>query len=362
MARPPVDAGDSGFAARLPDRPYDPLRATPAPAPCVNCGAPALGRFCPACGQFTGGYDRPLGTLFAEAVDASIGVDGRLRRTLPALFLRPGALTRDFWAGRRTSQSSPLRLYLAASLICFLLFTLGEVGLLVPEIGDRDSVEGTAAATVIINEERVASFKMLGRIPEPEQAEAEASSQAPQAASAEISAPDTGALKSRASDTGAPETGAPDAAGPLDPVELYDLSAVAAQEPRRFVGTVNDYLATAMILMVGAMALIFWALFGRSRRYLFDHLVFALHFQAFNLLFLAAVGAVAHVVPPKASGGLFIVYFLTQAGYLLLAMKRAYGEGWGTTVGKFAAFSLLNMIVAIAGFAAATALALDAVT
>src|SRR5438552_18510052 len=49
------------------------------------------------------------------------GRDGRLASSLQQQILRPGLLTHEFLAGRRARYISPLRLYLTASLIYFVL-------------------------------------------------------------------------------------------------------------------------------------------------------------------------------------------------------------------------------------------------
>ncbi len=53
--------------------------------------------------------------------------DGRLVHTVPLLITRPARLTRDYLAGRRASQTPPLRLFLVVVLLVFLAGSLGEM-------------------------------------------------------------------------------------------------------------------------------------------------------------------------------------------------------------------------------------------
>jgi hypothetical protein len=88
---------------------------------CGNCGTPLQGRFCHRCGQKD--VD-PTGTLHEFAHDAwheFAHVDGKLLQTVRWLVTRPGGLTREVLAGRRTRYASPLRLYLTCSLLFFAL-------------------------------------------------------------------------------------------------------------------------------------------------------------------------------------------------------------------------------------------------
>ncbi len=65
-----------------------------------------------------------VGELGEEALDQFLSLDGKVLRTLKLLLFRPGALTKEFLAGRRVQYVSPLRLYLLCSLLFFTLAAL----------------------------------------------------------------------------------------------------------------------------------------------------------------------------------------------------------------------------------------------
>ena len=91
-----------------------PLRA------CLNCGANLHGRYCSDCGQSSDDHKRPILHLLREGMEGLIHLDGRLIRTLPLLFFRPGQLARDHMDGRRMRHVPPFRLFLV-SLFLFML-------------------------------------------------------------------------------------------------------------------------------------------------------------------------------------------------------------------------------------------------
>lgn len=93
--------------------------AIPAAA-CLNCGAAMTGAYCASCGQEQRHTDLTLRELVHEAAQELAQWEGRIPRTLKALFFRPGLLTEDFLAGRRARWLPPLRLYLICSLAFFL--------------------------------------------------------------------------------------------------------------------------------------------------------------------------------------------------------------------------------------------------
>ncbi|HZZ32726.1 MAG TPA: DUF3667 domain-containing protein [Phenylobacterium sp.] len=90
----------------------------PAPGtPCANCGTPLEGVFCHVCGQDSDTHKRSIRHLAFEAVEGLFEVDGRLWRTLPALFFRPGGLARDYIEGRIVRHVPPFRTFLVALLL-----------------------------------------------------------------------------------------------------------------------------------------------------------------------------------------------------------------------------------------------------
>lgn len=86
---------------------------------CLNCGAVANDSFCPRCGQSQRDPRRSLAAWLREAFDEIVSIDGRLLRTLILIVTRPGFLTREWIEGRRARYTSPLRVYLIASVAFF---------------------------------------------------------------------------------------------------------------------------------------------------------------------------------------------------------------------------------------------------
>ena len=89
----------------------------PAGEACANCGAILRGRFCHACGQSADLRKRSILHLAIEAFEGLFHWDGRLARTLPLLFLRPGRLARDLIDGRLARYTPPFRTFLVSLLL-----------------------------------------------------------------------------------------------------------------------------------------------------------------------------------------------------------------------------------------------------
>jgi hypothetical protein len=87
---------------------------------CLNCEAELHGPFCGGCGQRVVPRYPTLREMASDAWHEFSGWDGRFSRTLRML-IHPGLLTLEVLEGRRARYVSPLRLYLAASVMFFLI-------------------------------------------------------------------------------------------------------------------------------------------------------------------------------------------------------------------------------------------------
>src|SRR3954453_8013166 len=88
---------------------------------CENCGAPLTGEFCAQCGQHAIDYRRSIFRVLLDAADSFLNWDTKFLHTMNQLLIHPWQLTNDFNAGRRARYVHPLRLYLIASIVFFLM-------------------------------------------------------------------------------------------------------------------------------------------------------------------------------------------------------------------------------------------------
>ncbi len=100
---------------------------------CPNCGAPAHGPYCYACGQSEKGMIRHLSEVMSEFADIVFNVDSRIFRSLWDLYVRPGYLTREYLAGRRARYVTPFRLFFFLSIIAFF-----SMQMTLPDINPND--------------------------------------------------------------------------------------------------------------------------------------------------------------------------------------------------------------------------------
>ncbi|CAM3801422.1 DUF3667 domain-containing protein [Litorimonas haliclonae] len=86
---------------------------------CFSCGSKITGLYCKDCGQKNDDYRRSIFSLAKDGVASVFSLDSRMWQTWFALLLKPGRVAREFANGKRTKWSSPVRIYLAMSLLLF---------------------------------------------------------------------------------------------------------------------------------------------------------------------------------------------------------------------------------------------------
>ena len=114
---------------------------------CHACDVELTGLFCHACGQKNDDYRRSILSLVKETMASIFSLENRMWRTWAKLFTKPGQVAREYADGKRTSWTSPVRIYLALSIILFGYIGLTETRIfsirtdIVPKSGFTGPVE-----------------------------------------------------------------------------------------------------------------------------------------------------------------------------------------------------------------------------
>jgi hypothetical protein len=107
---------------------------SPTPSNCLNCGNLLTGEFCAACGQ-RGHVHRSLLSLGHDILHGVFHFEGKVWRTLPELFFRPGRLTRRYINGERAKFVSPMALFLFTVFLMFGTFSVTGI------LDDAESID-----------------------------------------------------------------------------------------------------------------------------------------------------------------------------------------------------------------------------
>lgn len=93
---------------------------------CFSCGTVLTGLYCHKCGQKNDDYRRSIWSLFIETFTSIFSLENRMWRTWVNLIVKPGYVSREFSDGKRTSWTSPVRIYLALSILLFGYMSLTQ--------------------------------------------------------------------------------------------------------------------------------------------------------------------------------------------------------------------------------------------
>lgn len=270
---------------------------------CLNCGAELTGNFCSQCGQEDHELRVSLKRLIRDFMAEQLGLESKVPTTLWRLISRPGVLTKEYLAGKRVRSLLPLRLYLSASVVYFLLLSLPffgrafDPGLKITGVDaaalDSSGVKFDSSTTVTIGKiDR-------GRV-------------AQSARGTFIS----DFVNRRMKRFGTLTT--------QEAIELFRTSFIR-------------YMPNAVFLLLPVFTLILYLLYRKSGRFFAEHLIFTLHIHAFAFVVLI-VGLILQdwldVIVP--------VWILI---YLYKALGVVYEEPRRKTLGKFAALLFTYMFI-----------------
>jgi len=286
---------------------------------CRNCGRRFDGRFCPDCGQEAEVVRRPFAELASGFLSDVVAFDARIWRTIKPLFLRPGHLTHEYFAGHRVRYVPPFRLYVFAGAVFFAVMAVtggGPYRLVVEREGEARSIEFQQGV--------VETGDTAGS---------------------------NGTAEQTGSEGGASEGSAGEAAeSPGFGAWVEERIERAIEDPEEFNAAVIDTLSYLHFVMLPLFALllkVFW-----RRRYFVEHLVLSLHFHAVALLpsvVYVAVWAVLSPDPDHPVARLFTPLWTSAlAVWLYLALRRLYaGRRWTTALRTFAVGWLYLMLAGI---------------
>lgn len=116
---------------------------------CFSCGEDMTGVFCYACGNKNDNYRRSVWTLGFELFASLTALEGRTWRSLKSLIFKPGEMARSFADGARIKWTSPVRMYLAMSLLLFGYVALSQTQLIAfaPKAATTDVFEVSTEST-----------------------------------------------------------------------------------------------------------------------------------------------------------------------------------------------------------------------
>ena len=293
---------------------------------CPNCGTQLSGNFCQGCGQAAHLHVPSAREFLHEFIAHYVALEGKLWKSMALLIFRPGRLTRDYIEGKRVRYIEPLRLYLTFSIIFFAIFKLGGVSF-------GDGKPDTPRAREVASAEQIREEKRLAR------------------------------QKSEAHELIVLEKGdnekAKELAAKVHPalgkkVEHF-MQLPEKERTAALLRALSSYTPYAIFALMPVFAALLKLLYlGSGRRY-GEHLLFALHTNAFAFLVLSLLLVLPDWIPLVGFGlGVWLVF------YLPTAMRKVYGGGRLVTALRWIVLGTMHLFCIALAIAAAAALAVVA--
>jgi hypothetical protein len=324
--------------------------------PCPNCGKPMIGAYCAVCGQERDTHRRSIRQLLHAVFEDIVGFDSRILRTALALLFQPGELTNAFREGRTQRYLPALRLYLFVSLIFFLTLSATHIALVQFDLTvTTERFFADKQGNVFVSKDgkttALANFKADAK-----------GNVTIDSGDSHIAVPGMkadGSITNNVSTT--PHFFLPIGADQvkISPVIRNELQGLGKEslskanqdsswllrplyatlvkletDPAALNGPLTEWMPRVLFFLLPVFALLLALFYVRKRRqfYFVDHLVFSLNYHSFLFVALLAAAVLAQFLSGGAVGALL---FFAVAAYLLLAMKRSYGQGWLITSAKF---------------------------
>ena len=283
---------------------------------CLNCGSILTDMYCAHCGQKNIARRQTLSELCYNFISSFSGYESKFLITCRRLLFKPGFLPMEYNAGRRERYFHPVRMYAFISVIYFFLFTT------LPSADKSGSV-----LTITQDGKNVVSGDSLGL------EEAFGSRAHYDSVQSALPEADRDGWLSRKFQ-----------------YKIFDLKDRASGDPSEFAMQVGkDFISHVSIiffLLLPVFAAILWLLNRKKDIYYSENLVFSICYYNFFFL-VGSLVMLLEAVPWLNWIGVILQFAIFV--YLIFAMKRAYGDAWGTTIAKFVSFNVLFGICILVG-------------
>ena len=361
---------------------------------CLNCGhiLDVNDKYCPNCGQANSIKKLVLKDFFDEFFSSLINYDSKLLKTLYALLIKPGTITKDYVKGKRISYTNPFRFLLSLAFIYFLMFSYNSNLSNLDDMGleDRlkntgpifrfDDGETTSDTTSIQQQSEVVlgqldSLNNIERIPIPGFQNVDSLKTAIDQGIQNEARKDSFMLANpRKYFEELQNRNSSDFVRRMeffytylrrdsvntfkDAQEKYGVrddwrnriafngsksSLKAIAQPGTYLNNTIGKLPLVIFFFLPLFTVFIWMAYIRKRHTYTDHLIFSFHNQSL-LFILLILSLILDTVLDITSAGIFITIFSV---YLFLAMKRFYGQGTFKTIVKYLFLNTIFTILAV---------------
>ncbi|MBS1599126.1 MAG: DUF3667 domain-containing protein [Bacteroidetes bacterium] len=340
---------------------------------CLNCGSIVAERYCSHCGQENTEPRETVGHLVGHFFADITHFDSKLFTTIKLLLFKPGFLTTEYFAGKRTKYLNPIRMYVFISAVFFLsLFLINNH----EETINED--EGNAHAMNILKQHLADSLRQSIHWPAKANVYDSARIQALKDISTSL---DTVAAKKLQDEEISFHLGGKGATFVLredrfNTVKEYDSVQLTLPDSSKNKGFLNWLIRSnvrlkekygsrrqvmvsenfqhsipkIMFLLLPVFALLIYLMQNKKNYYYAQHLIYSVHFHSF-LFFLLFVLLLISLIPLGNGSQAFLALasWIFSFIYLVISLKKVYGQAYGWAILKGFFILILYAIMLVLG-------------
>lgn len=368
---------------------------------CLNCGhlLDMSDKYCPNCSQANSTKRLVLRDFFDEFFSNLINYDSKLLKTLYALLIKPGTITKDYIKGKRVAYTNPFRFLLSLGFIYFLMFTYNNSFSGLDKLGKQfdGKIERTGAMSFNLGsgefiadstEARRQTENALMRMDSMGLNDAPVTEQMKHLDSLGVFSQKRSGLNKDSLMKADPKgyfnkledsTGIGGLTLKMeffaamikqdtlynfeDAVTKYEIQKTGSNkiafnasnsllkvinQPGSFLNSTISRLPFVIFFFLPVFAVFIWVVYIRKKYTYTDHLIFSFHNQSL-LFILLILSLIIDSIFNTASSGIFLLIF---GIYLYKAMRKFYGQGRVKTIIKYiflnTMFTFLALFVVIA--------------
>lgn len=369
---------------------------------CLNCGhlLDVSDKYCPNCSQANSTKKLILRDFWDEFFSSIINYDSKLLKTLYALLVKPGTITKDYIEGKRIAYTNPFRFLLSLAFLYFLMVTYDNSLSNLDNLGLKDKIEQTGPMSYSFNNGKTASDSINAK----EQTDKVLNQLDSLKNSENIIIPGIQNLDSLQTliGQGIKEEARKDSFMLANPRKYFEnlqnnnsgglggrikffftflqkdsiktfeeakekyganetwrnkvafngsrSSLKAIAQPGTYLNNTIAKLPLVIFFFLPIFTVFLWMVYIRKKYTYTDHLIFSFHNQSL-LFILLILSLIVDTIFDTASSGLFLLIF---SFYLYKAMRKFYGQGRIKTIVKYlflnTMFTLLALLVVILFF------------
>ncbi|MFI5137614.1 MAG: DUF3667 domain-containing protein [Sphingobacteriales bacterium] len=333
---------------------------------CLNCGATLQGPFCHVCGQENLQIKESFGHMMNHAISDYFHFDHKFFHTLKPLFFKPGMLTNEYMAGRRTQYLHPVKMYIFISIVYFLLLfqqknqpvnvehrsmTAKELNAAVKAVNDNTYMPAQAKKEVVADLYKANGYLIINNKlakDTSKKAKAQSETDATNHGMINVTTNDTSYAQYLNSQQKLP---APKRDGWFKSY-YYKKAFAIRQQKINIKEVIEDGLKhnfpKMMFVLLPLFALILTITFRRNKKFYVEHLIYSFHLHCFLFLFLAILMIIKFAVPDNwdtFTGWLTFAAVVIIFWYIYRSLRVVYNRSRWRTISKMTGISISYSIV-----------------